>query len=563
MVSTLVNLVVPCTKFLHMLLSKPWAQKPLLRLVCPYDPIQIHVRITFYTVFLVGPSCDNNSSCDFPVILIIPSLQKDVPDKFAIMESDAEPTVPLLPHAVHHVQEDGLERPGGIVHRPKPNRKPEILATLVACLAPLSMGIVLGFSSPTLPELKNTLTETQQSWYGSLINIGAIAGGPVAGIATEVIGRKATVMICNLPFSIGWFLLAYANEYVMLYCGRLLTGLGMGMCSLATPIYIAEISSKDMRGTLGSLFQLFVTFGILAVYALGILLDRRWLSAACGFVPAAMVFAMLPCPESPRYLLSKGARQDAVEALRWLRGTMSDASVENECSEMEAMIRKQANQRLSPVELCSNPTIRKPLMISLCLMVFQQASGINNVIFYSTKIFSQFKNAEIPELLVATVQVAFTAVAVVFMDRAGRRLLLIIAGIMTCLSSVGLGVAYYLDEEHHVKLTWLSLASVLIFIAFFSVGWAPIPWLVMAEIFPERARGMASSIATAVNWSCSFLITKEFADLESAVHSYGAFWIYGGMIFLGILFVMFFLPETKGKSLEDIEKHFMPPDPEA
>ncbi|KAK2154100.1 hypothetical protein LSH36_276g00007 [Paralvinella palmiformis] len=444
----------------------------------------------------------------------------------------------------------------------KPRLCPQIFATLVTCMASLSIGFALGFSSPTIKELQDSSllnSPDQVSWYGSLMTVGAIAGGPIAGLLVEKVGRKTTLMMANVPFSGGWILIVCANNYVMLFCGRILTGLAVGMNSLAAPVYLAEITTKELRGTLGSGFQLFVTFGILVVYALGIVLDPQWLGNACGCVPALMILLMLCLPETPRWLFSKGLRTDGLASIRWLRGP--DFDVEEESMEIEANLQVQNGQRRTLTEFCSNSALFKPLFISLGLMVFQQASGVNCVIFYANDIFTTagYKaNPHLPTVIIGAVLVVTTFISCILVDVVGRRPLLMIGSLFMTISHCAFGLYYFFtDVQHtHVNLSSLPLCSLVVFIAAFSLGWGSIPWLVMSEIFPVQFRGTASSIATLLNWSMAFLITWQFNNMKETFTQYGTFWFFGGWSLLGLIYVAVCLPETKGKSLEEIQEHF-------
>ena len=478
------------------------------------------------------------------VVYFVNMSSRDIEDLDPLLEDEIEPVIVI----------------GGV--SPKPKIYPQILATLIVCLGSLSMGFSLGFSSPTSTALQDNgllRNKDEVSWFGSLVTIGAIAGGPVAGFFVEKLGRKTTVMMANLPFSVGWLMITSADSYILLFIGRISTGIAMGMISLAVPLYVAEITTKELRGTLGSGFQLGVTIGILAVYALGIPLSPQWLANACGCVPALMVLCMLFIPETPRWLFSKGVRTDGLASIRWLRGPEYD--VEEESLEIEANIQMLRGQRTTLTEFVSTKSLMKPLFISLGLMFFQQASGVNCVIFYANEIFKSAgytTNPHIPTVIVGAVLVATTIVACVLMDLAGRRPLLMFGSFLMTLSHCALGAFHYLNDEKHIKtdLSWMPLASLIVFIVAFSLGWGPIPWLVMSEIFPVQVRGLASSIATLFNWTMAFIVTWQFANMQETFHQYGSFWFFGCWCAISFIYVAAFLPETKGKSLEEIQEHF-------
>uniref|UniRef100_V9KG94 Solute carrier family 2, facilitated glucose transporter member 8 n=1 Tax=Callorhinchus milii TaxID=7868 RepID=V9KG94_CALMI len=454
------------------------------------------------------------------------------------------------------------------------------LATFAAVLGPLSFGFVLGYSSPAIPDLQKSpnpnikLDSTQASWFASLITLGAALGGIVGGWMIDKIGRKLSLMMSAVPFVFGFTMIIAAQNVGMLYGGRVLTGLASGLTSLVVPVYISEMAHPRVRGTLGSCVQLMVVVGILGAYAAGMGLAWRWLAVLSSIPPTAMLLLMCFMPETPRYLLSKNKRSEALHALEWLRGP--DVNHEWECEQIEASCDQQ-DASLSLAEL-KNPEIYKPFGVGIFMMLFQQLSGINAVMFYAESIFEQanFKNSSEGSVIVGLVQVFFTAVAALIMDKAGRKALLVISGLTMTVSTTLFGVYFKVWHTHIHNFvpngtdllavqnaveathspTWLPLVCLILFIAGFAIGFGPVPWLIMSEIFPVRARGPASGVCVVVNWMGAFLVTKEFQNLLDNITPYGTFWLFGSFCFLSIFFTIFFVPETKGKSLEQIENHF-------
>lgn len=446
------------------------------------------------------------------------------------------------------------------------------LVVAVALLAPLSAGYTIGYSSPALPDMDSIFNgdKDAESWFGSLLNVGAIFGGPVAGILIGVLGRKATLMVCAVPFAVGWAFIAGSSSVWSLYLGRISTGFATGMVSLVCPVYIAEMASPSNRGLLGSSFQLCITVGILLVYALGVPLHFAWLAIVAGVFAAFLAVFMFPMPDTPSYWLIKHQRHKALAVLEKVRGPHAD--VDLECREIEATLDSSDNN-VSFQEFGQRHLLQ-PLLISLALMFFQQFSGINTVMFYTVDIFKSTGSnidANVATIIVGAVQVGATFVSVMLMDRLGRKVLLVMAGVLMAISSTTFGFYFLLTDSHNTTMTshleeeltstkdslgWLSLTSMAVYIIGFSLGLGPIPWLIMSEIFPSKARGMASAIASAFNWTCSFIITKEFLQLEEIMTKQGVFWMYAVVCVVEVIFVILFVPETKGKSLEEIENHF-------
>ena len=444
----------------------------------------------------------------------------------------------------------------------KSTLKRQLLATFLCCLAPLLFGFSIGYSSPTIPQLEEDgkLRRDQSAWYGSIVTLGAAAGAPLAAVCVSKLGRKLTIILSCLPFSIGWLIITSADSYTQLYAGRAMTGIGAGMASVVTPLYIAEIATKEMRGALGACFQLAITIGVLIAFSVGSIIEWRWLANIGAVLSALLIVAMLPLPETPIWLTEKHAdKTEALRSLRWLRGG-SETDAARECDEIHQSHACRVEGRVSMRELFSTRRLYRPILISVGLMFFQQAGGVNAVMFYTASIFETagFTNSgSMPSIIIAVVQVVATFVASLLLDRLGRRFLLIFAGVFMSISCFTLGLYYYLTEYHDAShLGWLSLTSMAVYIAAFSIGWGPVPWIVMAEILPVRVKGLGSGLSLVISWLLAFVVTKEFSTLETYLSAYGAFWLFGGACFVSVLFVIFIVPETKGQSLQQIEMSF-------
>ncbi|XP_045739122.1 solute carrier family 2, facilitated glucose transporter member 8 isoform X2 [Mirounga angustirostris] len=354
----------------------------------------------------------------------------------------------------------------------------------------------------------------------------------------------------------------------MLLGGRLLTGLACGIASLVAPVYISEISYPSVRGLLGSCVQLMVVIGILLAYLAGWVLEWRWL-AVLGCVPASfMMLLMCYMPETPRFLLTRQRRQEATAAMQFLWGS-------EQVWEEPPVGAEHQGFHLAQLR---HPGIYKPFIIGISLMAFQQLSGINAVMFYAETIFEEakFKDSSLASVIVGVIQVLFTAIAALIMDRAGRRLLLTLSGVVMVFSTSAFGAYFKLSQggpsnsshvglltplstepvSASVGLAWLAVGSMCLFIAGFAVGWGPIPWLLMSEIFPLHVKGMATGVCVLTNWFMAFLVTKEFSSVMEVLRPYGAFWLASTFCIFSVLFTLSCVPETKGKTLEQITAHF-------
>ncbi|XP_046344789.2 solute carrier family 2, facilitated glucose transporter member 8-like [Haliotis rufescens] len=401
------------------------------------------------------------------------------------------------------------------------------------------------------------LNKQNAGWFGSLMTVGEIFGGSSGGWCIEKFGRRKSLMIASVPFLLGWVVMLSSSTLTYLYAGRFLTGFSSGLVTVCVPVYIAEISTKSMRGVLGSCTQLFITIGVLLAYACGLHFDWRGL-ALIGAIQAVLALVMsFLIPETPRWLLGRNQKAEAIQALKALRDSHMD--VQEECRDIEEGLDPQEDFAWSG--FLQKPELSRPLFIALMLFTFQQLSGISAVTFYTVLMFE----SGIPDLAhgatvaVGAIQVVATFAACLLMDRAGRRKLLIIAGIIMSASLFIFGLYYKLQASNSLSSTmntWLPVCSLMIYIVGFSLGWGPIPMLVMSEIFPSRARGAASSIAILGNWLVAFVVTKEFMTMQTILGQDGTFYLFAMFCLMSVMFVWKYLPETKGKSLEEIEHYF-------
>ncbi|KFP98878.1 Solute carrier family 2, facilitated glucose transporter member 8, partial [Leptosomus discolor] len=453
------------------------------------------------------------------------------------------------------------------------------LAAFAAVLGPLSFGFALGYSSPVIPELRKTddpklrLDSNEASWFGSVVTLGAAAGGILGGCLVDKVGRKLSLMLCSIPYVFGYIVIISAQNVWMLYFGRMLTGLASGITSLVVPVYISEVSHPKVRGMLGSCVQLMVVTGILGAYVAGITLKWRWLAVLCSFPSCIMLLFMSFMPETPRFLLNRNQRSEAIASLCFLRGPHADH--EWECRQIEAGVQEEG---LNFSEF-KNPSIYRPLLIGVALMFFQQVTGINAVMFYAETIFedANFKVIGVlASVVVGSIQVCFTAVAALIIDKSGRKMLLYISGIIMALSTALFGLYFKLVLSNQnnssnpnvwfalksaspgteSSISWLAVVSLGFFVAGFALGWGPVPWLVISEIFPLKARGISSGACVLTNWVMAFVVTKEFHDFIDYLTSYGTFWLFSAFCCLSVAFAAFYVPETKGQTLEQIEVYF-------
>lgn len=401
------------------------------------------------------------------------------------------------------------------------------------------------------------------SWIGSAAGLGAAAMCILIGTIINMLGRKTTMLLLVVPFVIGWALVTWATSIAMLMVGRVLLGVSGGAFCVTAPTYTGEIAQKQIRGTLGTYFQLMLTVGILFVYALGSGVNLFTINIICLCIPIVFGAVFFFMPETPLYLVSKNRNEDAIKSLKWLRG--ADYDYQSELSELQTEHNERQSAQVSLLGAFMRRASLKAFGISMGLMFFQQASGINAVIFYTGFIFKAANTGIDPSvatIIVGVMQVIATFVASMVVDKLGRRILLLISVSVMALCTIALGVFFYLarqGEENPAEvspvenLSWLPIVSMSIFIVMFSIGFGPIPWMLLGELFAPDIKGVAASIAGSFNWILAFIITKTFTNIRDAIGIGETFWLFSAMSVAGTVFVFFAVPETKGKSLSEIQ----------
>ncbi|KAB7497332.1 Facilitated trehalose transporter Tret1, partial [Armadillidium nasatum] len=445
------------------------------------------------------------------------------------------------------------------------------LLALCATVGAMGLGCILGFASPAGVILTSNstdssihITDSQNSWFSSISNLGALAGCPLAGFCINYLGRRGTIIYATIPVLIGWILIAAAQNFAMLIIGRIITGFYCSLISLSVPTYVAEFSSPQIRGALGSGFQLLVFVGILFSYCMGVTFTNfRWIAISCAVIPCICSLLMLLCKESPFYLLSKGKDQEAEAALKSFRGDSYDG-IETELRAIRESLEESRRRKATFSDL-KKPYILKPFLMSIGLMFFQQFSGINAVLFNLASIFEKAGSnlsSNVSSIIIGLTQIVGTFIGSLLMDRAGRKSLLIFSSSVMIISLTALGIFfYYLKFSPSVAadIGWLPLVSLILYVISFAVGFGPIPWLMMGELFSPEVKELASSIATMSNWTMAFITTLIYQPLTTVIYDYGVYWLFGGFTVFNLIFCITFVYETKGKTLQEINAHFGSP----
>jgi MFS transporter, SP family, arabinose:H+ symporter len=403
------------------------------------------------------------------------------------------------------------------------------------------------------------LTPFQEGLAGASAIMGCIPGAMVAGFLSDRYGRRRILFLCAILYAVSGVLSAIPTTFTAFLLARFISGLGIGASSMICPVYIAEMAPAAQRGRLGSLFQFGIVAGIFITLFINARIqgagDEAW-NAARGWrwmlgaeaIPAAGLLALLfAVPESPRWLIQAGRE---TEARTILEGIAGPAHAEEQIQAVRAAAAEEQG-RLAEL---FGARFRRPLIIAVVLMATSQFSGINAIMYYSTKIFTTagvgVKDSFTSSVLVGLVNFLFTFVAIAFVDRAGRRPLLIIGLLVQTIALGAVGVMFQ-SGVHGRPL----MLGVLIFIAAFAMALGPIPWILCSEIFPTRIRGRAMSLATFVIWTACYLVAQTFPMLNDnpAIGPALTFGFYAACSLAGLIFVVLLVPETKGRRLEEIE----------
>ena len=433
-----------------------------------------------------------------------------------------------------------------------------IAITLVAAIGGLIFGFDTAIVAGATRYMKEqfSLNSLQEGWAVSVVLIGCMFGAGLAGPVSDRLGRRRVMLASAVFFLVSAVGCALQRTITAFVLFRFVGGLGIGSAAVLSPLYIAEIAPARVRGALVSVNQLAIVTGIMLAYFVNWLFagagpaNWRWMFA-CGAVPSVFFFLLLlRVPESPRWLVKNGREEMARTVLT--RADSAEAAEAGLRDIKDALALEEGSFR----ELF-RPAFRRPLLIAIVLAVFQQITGINAILYYAPRIFEGAGFARMSAIgqsaVVGLFNMLFTVVAIVLADRIGRRPLLLVATAGMGLSLVLLGAAYKFQFLPASAL----LLVILLYIAFFASAMGPLVWVVMAEIFPIKVRGSAMGLATLILWLADFAVTLTFPVISDRFHPSAAFWLYAVMCALDLVFMWFVLPETKGRTLEEIERGWL------
>lgn len=443
----------------------------------------------------------------------------------------------------------------GSAGTPRSARGIVILSAGVAALGGLLFGYDTSVISGAMLFLRTDfhLSDAQLEFAVGIALAGALVGSALAGYSTDRWGRRTVLLATGIGFGLFSVLSGLAFGLISFSVARFFVGACIGVASLVTPLYLAEMSPAKIRGALVSLNQLAITVGIVVAYFVDYILaaghDWRWMFMTAVFPAIALIAGMLVLPESPRWLARKGFRERALQGFRRLgRGDEAEA----ELREVEQALQEEQEG----FRALFQSGFRVAVLVGVGLAIFQQISGINTIIYYSPAILrmSGYPSAKAAILAAAVIGVAnvlVTIVSIFLIDRLGRRFLLLLgtAGMAAALALIGIAF-------HQQSAGVIIFYEMIGYIAFFGIGLGPVVWLLISEIYPTKIRGQAMSLATLSVWGANWVVAGTFLSLIRAAGPAGTFWIFSFICILAFGFCLAFVPETKGKTLEAIESHW-------
>ncbi|XP_054266048.1 facilitated trehalose transporter Tret1-2 homolog isoform X2 [Macrosteles quadrilineatus] len=481
----------------------------------------------------------------------------------------------------------------------KKSKSNQVLLCCLANSALLGSGMSLGFTAVALPYMlmpDSTLPidQDEASWIASLASIATPVGCLLSGHLLDRFGRRTALLVISAPLILGWLLIGLSPSLIQMYLGRISTGIGTGLCSIPATVYAAEVADSSIRGWLVTGTSVSIAMGVVIVYTLGALLKSQWqlvalICAAFPVLTTVLVFFFLP--ESPVWLVAKNRLEDASHALMRINRANTPAQVNEELQLLEDRARKNTRRSLSlttTLKALSRPEAWKPLIIMNTFFFFQQFTGTFVVIFYAVDVVQEAGVKTDPFLvtvLIGLTRLVFTFLAAYLSKKFGRRPTAILSGVGMTLSLITLATHLYLLSptpsvtklstsnlsdilnttdvfnstavETVESVSFLPVTMLLLYILASTIGFLTLPWSMIGEVYPAQVRGVASGLTTCTAYGISFLVLKMYPHMKKVLDKHGVFYFFGIMALLGTIFVVFFLPETEGKTLQEIELQFM------
>ncbi|XP_011160838.1 facilitated trehalose transporter Tret1 isoform X2 [Solenopsis invicta] len=428
-----------------------------------------------------------------------------------------------------------------------------ILAGLTAHFGQISVGLSQGYSAILIPKLLETnfADQSQASWIASLGVVSNPLGALVAGICAECFGRRSAITLATLPHAVGWLLIALSRNVPMLYTGRFVSGIGTGMAN-GLYLYVSEAAAPDQRAWLTSCGPVLVSLGVLMVYTLGAI--TTWQKAAAISIgPAILSLALTRMlPETPAWLASRGRTDEAKEALLWLRGP--GLNVDKEFRELCETNAKRKEKRESLPRALHKSNVWKPFLILLAFFALQQLSGIYVILFYAVSVLENIGidvNEYAASVGMGVIRLFASILGAGLANSFGRKILAFVSGFGMATAAVGVALSFRFELQ-----SWVPLLCIGMHVGTSMIGFLTLPWVMTSELYPLRFRGSLGGLTTSIAQILTFVAIKMYPDLHAIVGLEFTMWIFGAAGVLGAVFALMILPETRGRSLDDIEMKF-------
>lgn len=431
---------------------------------------------------------------------------------------------------------------------------------LLAALGGMLFGFDTGIISGALPYIAKDfhLSSVGQSWVVGSLLLGAVVGAFISGKLADLISRKWTKFVAGCIFTGAALWSALSPDITSLIASRVVLGFAVGTSSFVAPMYIAEHSPKKLRGGMTALNQFAgITFGILLAYItaaalVGFTNNWRWMLGFEALPGIALVIAMAFVPHTPRWLVQQDRTDEAAAVLE---RTRPGVDPQDEVHEIEEVARSQGSFGIRKL---FGSRMRMLLVVGVGMAIFQQVLGINTVIYFGTTILHytglNLSTSVAETVFIGVVNFVFAGVAVLLIDKVGRKPLLVLSAVGCTLCLIVLGIYFFQGTGFQHANADIALGALLGYLAFFEIGLGPVFWVMIAEIYPLRSRPKAMAVATMFNWGFNFLVSFYFLQMVGAIGKAGTFWLYAGFGVCATVFFLWLVPETRGRSLEEIEQ---------
>jgi len=440
-------------------------------------------------------------------------------------------------------------------------------AALAGLLFGLDVGVISG-AQKFIQEDFNVPTWKLESIVSALL-WGAVFGTLISGTISSKFGRRKTILVSAVIFVMGSLFCSLAHTPEVLIGARFILGIAVGVASFTAPLYLSEISPQSVRGSLISMYQLMITIGIVIAF-----LSDAWLASYATFggvtgghwrvmlgiiaIPAAIMFiGVLFLPESPRWLFMKGLKNEAIAVFKGMH--LGPTEIDMEVFEIEESLKVRQN---GFAMFFQNSNFRRAIMLGMGLQTIQQLTGINVVMYYAPHIFNiaGFTSTEAQmwgTVIVGLTNVLATFIAIAWVDKLGRKPIMYAGFVVMGLALLSVGYFFKYDIEHHPEMGYPAIFALLMFIVGFAMSAGPIIWILCSEIYPNSGRDLGVTFSTSTNWFVNAIVGQTFLTLLATLGNGNTFLLYGGLNALFIVFFYFFVPETKGVSLEKIESNLL------